>query len=323
MTKAGTVAVVGAGATGGYLAARMARAGIDVTVVARGNSLAQIRACGITVIEPDGRTETIRPARVVASDAIDRPVDVALFCVKAYDTEAAAMVLPELLGARGHVVCLQNGVENEQLIARLVPAARVLSGALYIGAQRTAAGVVQCSAPPRVTIGSLVGGDETVVVAIAKMFARAGIDCSVHAQIYAEKWQKFLFNCGLNPLTTITRQRLGPLLRNDDMAFVFDTLIDEAAAVGRAIGAPILADFTARLDATAKQLDISSSMAEDMDAGRPLESDTFTGYVLRAGARAGVSTPMTRAIHGILVALDQSRFTRSPSSATVSTSSAS
>jgi len=307
MSEINRVAVVGAGATGAYLAAQLSNAGVSVTLIARGSSLEQIRTHGIEVLDPVGNRYVARPARVLGMDEIDETVDLVLFCVKTYDTAAATVLIAPLLAGGGHVLCLQNGVKNEQILADAVGASRVLSGVLYIGSERTAPGAITCSSLPRLVVGPYKGGDQNASLGVRMLFAKAKIECVVEANVSASKWQKFLFNCGLNPLTAITGQRLGQLLSEPATADVFHTLVDEAAEVAIATGAPLRSDHKAKVGATAQRMDISSSMAEDLQAGRPIELDAFTGYVIMLGKRAGVPTPATKVVHGILTALDVSR----------------
>jgi 2-dehydropantoate 2-reductase len=301
------VTVVGAGATGGYLAAQLAAAGVPVTVVARGESLERIGTTGIELRHPDGSTQLVRPERAVAPETPVPPSELVIFSVKTYDTEAASRLVGPLLAPDGHVLCLQNGVKNEELLAAACGADRVLSGVLYIGAQRTAPGVIACTSPPRVVVGPYAGSDLHASNEVQALMAKAGIDCTVEPNVRGAKWQKFLFNCGLNPLTAVTGERLGRLLADPATRDAFDLLVDEAAAVALAEGAPLAEDHRAAVNATAARMDISSSMAEDLAAGRPIELDAFSGYVIALGERNGVPTPATRLVHGILTALDSAR----------------
>ena len=310
MTNSKTVGVVGAGATGAYLAARLSRAGVQVTLLARGDSLERIRDHGIEVTDPDGDRWVARPTAVLPADdlsALERSCDFVLFCVKGYDTEAAVALLDPLIGETGRVVCLQNGVKNEQILASAVDPARVLSGVLYIGSQRVAPGVIECSSPPRVIVGPYAGDDRGASEDVCDLFSAAGVECSVDPQVLAAKWQKFLFNCGLNPLTAITGQRMGQLLAVPAAAALFEALVGEAMTVATAAGAPLPNDAKDRVAATARRMDISSSMADDLEAGRAIELDAFTGYVIELGEANGVPTPSTRAAHGILAVLDTAR----------------
>ncbi|HSE54154.1 MAG TPA: ketopantoate reductase family protein [Nocardioidaceae bacterium] len=309
MGGAKTVAVVGAGATGAYLAARLVDSGARVTLIARGASHERISADGIEIIDADGNRHTSRPWQVITPDEAAEPVDLVLFCVKTYDTESASALVGPLLGDDGHVLCLQNGVKNEEILAQAFGPSRVLSGVLYIGSERVAPGVISCSSPPRIVVGPFDGADPGVSTDVEELFSRAGITATMSLDVRAAKWQKFLFNCGLNPLTAITSQRMGQLLAQPAAMAVFDALVDEAAAVAVADGAPLVPGYREQVDATARRMDISSSMAEDLQAGRAIELDAFTGYVLELGERTGVATPATRVVHGILTALDSARTT--------------
>ncbi|WP_433757155.1 ketopantoate reductase family protein [Nocardia sp. CA-135398] len=154
------------------------------------------------------------------------------------------------------------------------------------------------------TVGPYLGTDLAASSQVRELFSSANIKAAVEPDISRSKWQKFLFNCGLNPLTAITKKRLGELLSHQATAVVFDMLVDEAAAAALAAGAPLAPDHKARVDDTAARMDISSSMAEDLAAGRKIELDAFSGYVIELGEAHGVPTPVTRAAHGMLVALD-------------------
>ncbi|MEV4126447.1 2-dehydropantoate 2-reductase [Nocardia sp. NPDC049707] len=285
-------------------AAQLTKAGVPVTLIARDESLRQIREHGIVLEDACGERETIRPDHVLAAEDVDHRADLVLFCVKSYDTEAATESVRLLVKPDGHVLCLQNGVQNEQILADKLGPSHILSGVLYIGANRLGPGVIRCSAPPSLIVGPYVGADLAVSSEVQELFSSANIKAAVEPDVGASKWQKFLLNCGLNPLTAITKKRLGELLSHPATADVFDMLVGEAAAVALAAGAPLAPDHKARVDDTAARMDISSSMAEDLAAGRKIELDAFTGYVIQLGETHGVPTPATRAAHGMRVALD-------------------
>jgi 2-dehydropantoate 2-reductase len=300
MDQVPEIAIVGAGATGAWLAATLAQAGTPVALVARGASIAAIRRNGIRIDGPDGRTLTAWPAAVVAEGDPAPRVGIAIFLVKSYDTAAAAAWLPRLLGDDGLAVSLQNGIENEAVLAETVGAGRVVAGSLYIGVQRTAPGVVAATTGARIVMGTDRAAAQPAVAALAETFRRAGIDCAIEPAMLRAKWQKFLFNCGLNPLTALSGRRLGAIMADPDGAALFAALVDEAYAAGRAAGAPIDEAVREAVMAHARRTDISSSMAEDLAAGRPLESDAFGGTVRRLAARHGLATPTTDAIARLL-----------------------
>ena len=322
------VGIVGAGATGAYLAARFARAGIAVTLAARGASAREISREGITIVDSEGMWSAM-PADVVETSGPSvpgrgvsgEPVDVVLVCVKTYDTEAVLPVIETLRGPGTAVLSLQNGVRCDDTLGRHFGPENVLTGVLYIGAHRGGPGKVECTSPPRIFVGPYVGGAvgsaagrsaesapaRTAGNALGPTAGRfvdlcqeAGVEAVLDEAILTAKWQKFLFNCGLNPLTALTGKKLGPILANGATRQIFIDLVSEAATAGRAAGAPLAEDAHAQAMATAERMNISSSMAEDLAAGRTLELDAFSGHVLELAERYGEAAPVTRSIDGLL-----------------------
>jgi 2-dehydropantoate 2-reductase len=296
------VGVIGAGATGGFLAARLAAAGAPVTVLARGASLTRVRDAGIELTNPDGTRIVGRPDTVVehAADAPE-PAQLVLFCVKSYDTAAAAPELAALLAPDGQVLCLQNGVDNEEQLAEVIDPRRLLSGVLYIGARRTGPGAIACSAPARLHFGRYGRpAPAAELQPVAERLSAAGLDVTAEEDIAPTKWQKFVFNCGLNPLTALLQQPLGAVLAQPSGQRLYTQLVGEAIAAGRAHGAPLGPDAGDRAEATGRRMNILSSMAEDLAAGRRLEIGAFTGYVCALGRRHAVPTPVSEVVLDLL-----------------------
>lgn len=296
---------MGSGATGGYLAATLAYTGIGVTLVARGESFARIERDGITVTNPDGTRIVARPDQVIEpGHAADPPADLVLFCVKSYDTEKAAQALTAVAGAHAHVLCLQNGVKNEEILADLLGPERLMSGVLYIGTRRIGPGVIACKSEPRLQLGKYSGPADGAVEAVVDLLRSAGLDVVGDDHIQVQKWQKFLFNCALNPLTALIQRPLGDILARPSGRHLYGSLLEEAVAVGRAHGAPIAPDASDKAWEQGHRMNILSSMAEDVAAGRPLEIDTFTGYVNELGKHHGIPTPVSEVVLELLRTLD-------------------
>jgi 2-dehydropantoate 2-reductase len=298
------IGVVGAGATGGFLAGKLADAGYRVTLVARGESLKQIQKEGIHIDGPNGQSITAKPESVIAIGDQTQPVDVAIFCVKSYSTDDAAARLEPLIGAEGKILCLQNGVVNEDILARRFGEERVLAGVLYIGCQREAPGHITVTAPAKIQFGSIKMKDDNLVAGLKAAFDDAEIETVVEENILQSKWQKFLFNCGLNPLTALTGMKMGELIDSNEGAALYEALVDEALAAAKAVGAPLATDARKRAIETARRMNISSSMAEDLAAGRPIERGAFTGFVCQLGERTGVATPVTWTFDRLLALRD-------------------
>ncbi|MBI4183145.1 MAG: 2-dehydropantoate 2-reductase [Proteobacteria bacterium] len=294
------IAVAGAGATGAYLAARLAAAGFEVTLLARGPSLAAIRERGIAVEGPGAERLSARPARVVAAGEDAPEPDLVLICLKSYDTEAALPALARLAGSDARLLCLQNGIGNEDVLARRFGRERVMPGVLYVGAARIAPGVVRLSAPARIVLGPAPEANRARAEAARGAFAAAGIACEWDEDVLASKWQKFLFNSALNPLTALTGLRLGAILADEGGRRLFAALLDEAIAAARAAATPLKPDARERVMEVAGRMDISSSMAEDLAAGRRIEIEAFSGHVRRLAREAGLETPVTDTVHALL-----------------------
>ncbi len=300
MAGAFNITIFGAGATGALLAGRLAATGSRVTLIARGASLEAIRRDGIRIDGPADARIVATVDTVAAPGDPAPPADLLILMVKSYHTASAAPALSPLLAETGHVLCLQNGIDNEGIIGESVGPGRVMPGVLYVGCERTAPGVVACTTEPRIVFGRGSADDGAPVEATRAAFADAGIDCTVEPDILAAKWQKFLFNCGLNPLTALTGLRLGAILADADGRVLFEALVDEALAAAAAGGAPVDAGTRERVMETGRRMDISSSMAEDLAAGRPLELEAFSGYVRRLGAGHGMATPVTDDLYRLL-----------------------
>ena len=300
------VGIIGSGATGGYLAARLAQADVPVVLVARGESYTRIQAEGVTITEPDGTVVTSRPEAVIEPGvAAAEPVDLVLFCVKSYDTEKAGHALSALAGNHARVLCLQNGVKNEEILAELLGPTRLLSGVLYIGSQRVAPGVIECASAPRLLVGEYSSKVTSRASEVVDLLRSANLEATQNSDVRGQKWQKFLFNCALNPLTAILQRQLGEILARPTGSELYGSLVEEAIAVGKAHGAPIADDASEKVwEQGHRMAHIFSSMAEDVRAGRPLEVDTFTGYVHDLGQRLGVATPTSDVILQLLKTMD-------------------
>lgn len=302
------VGIVGAGATGGYLAAALTDAGYHVTLLARGRSADVIRERGLIVHGLESHTFTAQPAEIVEPGDPVTPADVTLFCVKAYDTGTAVRAIGGLVGDNGAILCLQNGVANEDVLAGAYGPHRVMSGALYIGAERLEPGVVKRATPARIVFGpydrATASASAPFATELRDMFRSAGISCDIDDDVHQAKWQKFVFNCGLNSLTALTRQRLGTIRQTASGRALYTALISEAIEAAQASGAPLPEDALARAESTADHMDISSSMAEDLEAGRPLEIAAFTGHVLRLAEEHHTDASVTQVVHSLLATMD-------------------
>jgi len=294
------VAVVGAGAVGAYLGSRLAAARADVHLVARGAHLDALRERGLTLITPDGVSTTA----VWATDdpATIGPVDTVLFCVKSYDTAAAAQLLPPLVGPATAVISIQNGIDNEPKIAAVVGPDHVLGAAAYILAAIESPGVVR-SGSARLVVGELTPGPPSDRVRAFVELARAGgVDASAATDVRIAKWEKYVLLVAFAAVSAGTQLPLGDIRRSQAAVGMLRAIMTEAWSVGRALGIPLADDLVARQHALvlAQADSEGTSLRHDLLTGHRMEVEALQGTLSRLGRETGIPTPWTDAAFAIL-----------------------
>lgn len=295
------VAVFGAGAVGGYLGSRLAQGGADVSFIARGAHLEAMRERGLTLVTPEGERSTI-DVQATDDPAEIGPVDVVLFLVKSYDTEEAARRLSPLIGEGTGVVSLQNGIDNEERIAAVVGAEHVLGGAAYILAAIEAPGVVR-SGRARITVGELKPGPPSERVERFVEVANAGgIEARAASDVRLVKWEKYVLLVAFSAMTASTQLTVGDIRGSEAASDMLRAIIDEACAVGRALGVPLADDLADRQHALvlAQADNEGTSLRHDLLTGHRMELEALQGTLRRLGRETGVPTPWTDAAYAIL-----------------------
>jgi 2-dehydropantoate 2-reductase len=296
------IAVMAAGALGGYFGARMAAAGHDVFFIARGSNLEAIRKNGLRVESVNGNLHLPQPN--ATDDPADvGPVDIVLFAVKLWDSEKAALQALPLVGPNTRVIPLQNGVDSVERIAPVLGTDNVVGGSAYIAAVLSAPGVVtHTSQFARMVCGRADGKQDVQLKAFVEAAHAAGIDIALSDAIDRERWQKFVFLVGLSGATATTRRPLGPILSDPDTRAFFYSLMSEVVAVGRAKGVPIPESFAEdRMKfAQASPPTFKASMLHDLERGNRLELDWLAGKVVQFGRSLGVPTPANDAVYAVL-----------------------
>jgi 2-dehydropantoate 2-reductase len=295
------VLVVGAGGVGGFFGAKLARAGQSVVFLARGEHLAAIRAHGLRV------RSTVEGEFVVKVDAVDSvaglaPVDMALFCVKSFDTETAAAAIRPVVGADTGVVSLQNGVDNEERIDAVLGAGHAVGGAAYVFATIDAPGVIVHRFAGRIVLGELDGVSRPRSERLREALAAAGVPAEVSPLIRRVLWDKYLFISAQAGMSAITRCPTGVLRDTPECWRMYRLILEELAAVARAAGVPLAASAVDDVMKAAGALapETTSSLHHDLVSGRRLELEALHGYAVRLGERLGVPTPTVFAVYAAL-----------------------
>ena len=296
------VAVMAAGAVGGYFGARLAAAGHDVVFFARGAHLEAIRKNGLKVESALGNlhlpnaTATDDPAGVA-------PVDLVLFAVKLWDTERAAEQLKPLVQPHTRVITLQNGVDSVDRLAPILGDANVIGGSTYVVTVIGEPGVIRhTSAFARVRCGRLDGKPDSVLAGYVGEIEKAGVEIMLTDRMKTELWKKFVLLSGTSSITSGTRQPLGPIRDDPDMRAMFFALMDETLAVGKAAGVSFPPDYLEERERAVAAFPptMKASMAHDLERGNRLELDWLAGTVVRLGRQYGVPTPANAAVYALL-----------------------
>jgi len=295
-------AVFGAGGVGGYLGARLADAGHEIHLIARGDHLAAIRSDGLRVESVAGDT-TVRPPATDDPAEIG-PCDAVLFCVKSYDTREAAAALDPLLRADTAVVSVQNGVDNERWIAETIGEGHAVGGVAYIFSTIAEPGIVaHTGGPARFVYGELDGRRTDRIAALDDALSGAeGIEAVLADDVTVELWRKFAFICAQAGMTATTRLPIGDIRETEASWAMYRRLLAEVCAVARAEGVDLPEETVEEWLAFAHDLDADahSSLHYDLTHDKPMELDALHGSVVRHAADAGVDIPANKAVHAIL-----------------------
>jgi 2-dehydropantoate 2-reductase len=298
------IAVVGAGAVGGYFGGTFARAGAPVVFIGRRHFADAVDANGLVLDKSEGQ-ERIRVAATTEISAI-RDCSLILFCVKANDTEETAKQIAPLLQPDATVVCLQNGVDNADRI-RAATNVTVIPAAVYVAVSVPEPGRVK-----HLARGDLIIGPPSErTTEAAKTFVRAGIPCRISENIEGELWVKLLCNSALNAISALGQARYGQIAENAGARELMQQIVDEVLAVAEAnsVVLPGICDrdsgMAAAMEIATQMADAFSSTAQDLNRGRPTEIDALNGYIARRGAELGVLVPINRALFTLVKLAEQ------------------
>ena len=299
-------AIIGAGGVGGFFGGKLAKNKEDVWFLARGNHLDAMRANGLRIESPEGGC-VVPPGKMTDNPSEIGAVDTVLFCVKSYDTESAAEQLAPLLSDETIVISLQNGVDNEEKIQRVIPRGVVLGGVSYIYATITAAGVVTHTVGPTKIIFGCLQKKNPLITEKAKRIldsmVNAGINATLAEDIQSELWKKYIFITAVGGMTALTRLTLGEILRVDESRQMLVDAMRETEMVGRARGASLPVGFVDQILELLKKYDNNSrsSLYHDLVHNKPLEIEALSGTVVKYGRELGIPTPVNQAIYAGLL----------------------
>jgi 2-dehydropantoate 2-reductase len=309
------IAIVGAGATGGFLGARLAKSGADVVLIARGPHLQAMRGSGLRLLEAGGESTV----KVDATDdlAAVRDADFVFVTLKAHSVPAIAERLAANLGAGTAVVSAQNGipwwyfqrhggdlegiyletVDPGGMIGRTIDPMRVIACIVYPATSVEGPGVVRHVEGERFSLGELDGSQTERIAALSGVLTGAGLKAPVQPRIRQELWVKLMGNAVFNPLSALTRAGLGAMAESPVLAPVVRAAMEEVDAVAARLGITIPVSIVQRIRGAARVGNHKTSMLQDLESGRPMEIDAITGSVVELAGRLGVPVPHLETIY--------------------------
>jgi 2-dehydropantoate 2-reductase len=310
------IAILGAGATGGFLGARLAKAGLDVVLIARGPHLQAMRHVGLRLVEADGESTSVE---VEATDdiAVVRGSDFVFVTLKAHGVPSIAERLAANLGDGTTVVSAQNGipwwyfqrhggelegihlesVDPGGIVGRTIDPKRVIACIVYPATSVVGPGIVRHVEGERFSLGELDGSQTERILALSRALAKARFKAPVQPRIRQELWVKLMGNAVFNPLSALTRASLGEMAESPVLAPVVRAAMEEVDGVASRLGIEIPVSIDQRIRGAARVGAHKTSMLQDLEAGRPLEIDAITGSVVELAGRLGVPVPHLETIY--------------------------
>ena len=313
------IAIIGAGAVGGYAGAKLALAGEEVTFIARGKNLAALRQDGMKLVLADGTEQVARDVRATDDYVAAGPQDVVILAMKAHQVDAVARDVPHLLGPDTAVVTMQNGipfwyfanhggalagtrlasVDPTGEASAHIPAERVIGCVVYPASELIAPGVVRHIEGDRFPLGELDGTTSARVTRVADAFGRAGFKSPVLADIRAEIWLKLWGNLTFNPLSALSRATLVDICRFPPTRQLAAAMMTEAQAVANKLGVTFRVSIDKRIAGAEAVGKHKTSMLQDVEAGRDPELDALVGSVIELGRLTGTPTPHIDGVYAL------------------------
>jgi 2-dehydropantoate 2-reductase len=303
------ICVVGAGAIGGWIAARLALAGYDVSVVARGETLHAIDTEGLLLT--DGGDTRCVAVHATADPSALGTHDVVVLAVKAPALPQIAPALESLIGAQTQIIPMLNGVPwwftDEPLwsvdpdcgIADAMPVEQVVGCVVHASCFRSAPNHIVVKHAEKLILGEPGGGSSERIERLCTLFENAGIHSDASENVRRAIWYKLWGNATINPISALTRSTADKLLDDPEIRAFMAEAMDELAAVGAAIGCPISESAEDRMGVTARLGAFRSSMLQDVEAGRPIELEALLGAPREIASRVGIPTQQLDRIYAM------------------------
>jgi 2-dehydropantoate 2-reductase len=326
------MAIIGAGAIGGFVGAQLAHAGEDVTFIARGATLDALKERGIRLTMSDGSEKVVPRVNATSDYSAAGPQDMVVLAMKAHQVEAVAADVPKLFGPDTVVVPMQNGipfwyfhnhggaldgspvttVDPTGTICRHIPCERVIGCVVYPATELVAPGMIKQIEGNRFPVGDLDGTESERVKRVSECFIRGGLQSPILADIRAEMWLKLWGNMTFNPISALSRATLAGICQFPPTRELARAMMTETQAVATKLGITFRVPLEKRIAGAERVGHHKTSMLQDVEAGRPLETDALLGSVIELGRMTQTPTPHLDSVYALTKLLEQSLRIRAP-----------
>jgi 2-dehydropantoate 2-reductase len=299
------IVVMGTGAVGGYFGAKLAAAGHELVFIARGHNLTALRQNGLLIDSFQGALH-IRQAIFTDDPAAAGGAQLVLFCVKSYDTEAAAKALAPFIRQTTKVLSLQNGVDNPSRIERICGSSTILAGVVYIGAELVQPAIIKHSSGGKIVFGELDGGVYESTQNVERTLLAAHIPCEISLEIARAQWRKLLWNAPFCAISCLTGAATKDIVESPSLCKLGVDCMLEVIAAAKTQGLDLPCEWIDETLAFSRTLgNFKPSMLQDREAGKPLEFEAFNGVVVKLLREAGQQAPVNQVFYGGLAYLDK------------------
>ncbi|PZC49619.1 MAG: 2-dehydropantoate 2-reductase [Chloroflexi bacterium] len=295
------IAVMGAGAVGGFFGATLARSGEDVSLITRGDHLMAIQKKGVQILSEKGSYVIKVPCTENPKEI--GPVDLIIHSVKTYHNPQAIQQILPLIKKGTTLVCMQNGVDTWQKLQNYVPSVTVVPAAVYIEANVSGPGIIRQEGNVlRLILGATKDSSAGHIKAISKTLTKSGIECIISSNISEILWNKWLFISTLAGVTCAARANLSDIIKFPESTTLLRNVMGEIVNIANHEGIDLATDI---IETTIKYMEeeatsLKASMYSDLQAGKPMELDALTGTVVRLAKKWGLPVPANQAIYAML-----------------------
>lgn len=295
------IVIVGSGGMGGYFGAKLAKCGQDVTLMARGTHLAAMQKDGLTIQSAVEGEWNVQVNAVESAEGLPTP-DIILLCVKSYDTEKGVELVAPIIGPETGVISLQNGIDNEEKIDKVLGGGHAMGGVAYVFSNIQSSGVIAHRQFGKIVFGELGKATSDRAESFLEACKKASIPVELSPDIQKALWQKFIYQTAQGGTTAVTRLPIKYLREVPETRRLWEMQIEELFATSVAAGISFESDFLDKAAQFVESLDPTntSSLYQDLVNGKPLELDAFHGQAITRGARWGVPTPTLSAVDAAL-----------------------